>query len=243
MKEWFEEWFDSPYYHLLYQNRSENEAVDFAKNVIQHLKPSPGSTLLDLACGKGRHSRAFADMGLDVTGVDLSTNSIEFAQQSEHERLHFYTHDMRFPFRSNYYDIVCNLFTSFGYFKTSHDNTLAARTIYTALKPGGKFVFDFVNQAHARKNIDANPKEEIRREEVSFTIRRSYTNHQLQKEIHIKDKEIQLSYTERVNSFSLQEIKDLFEKIGLKHIETFGDYSLNAYDMQQSARMILLFQK
>jgi SAM-dependent methyltransferase len=243
MKEWFEEWFDSPYYHLLYQNRSEHEAIDFAKNIIQHLKPALGSTLLDLACGKGRHARAFADLGMDVTGVDLSPQSIEFAKQSEHDRLHFYTHDMRFPFRSNYFDIVCNLFTSFGYFNTPHDNVLAATTIFSSLKPGGHFVFDFVNQAHARKNIDANPHEVIQHGDVLFTIQRGYTPHQLQKQIQIQDKQTTLNYTERVNSFSLEEIKTLFQQRGLHHLETFGDYHLNDYEADQSPRMILVFEK
>ncbi len=90
MKEWFEDWFDSKYYHLLYQNRSETEAVDFVEKIVMHFKLQTGMRLLDLACGKGRHAIAFAKHHLDVTGLDLSAESIALASKHEHENLHFY---------------------------------------------------------------------------------------------------------------------------------------------------------
>ena len=117
-KDWFESWFDSPYYHLLYSNRDEREADLFIKNLINYINPSTKSKILDLACGKGRHSKVLADLGFDVTGIDLSENSIVSAKKMENESLHFYTHDMRFPFRANYFDYTFNFFTSFGYFNT-----------------------------------------------------------------------------------------------------------------------------
>ena len=55
-KEWFEEWFDSPYYHMLYKNRDSKEAENFLNNLISGLPMQPGSKVLDVACGKGRHS-------------------------------------------------------------------------------------------------------------------------------------------------------------------------------------------
>lgn len=102
-KSWYKNWFDSPYYHLLYQHRDEEEASQFIRTLINYLKPIHNSTMLDIACGKGRHSIALAEMGFDVTGIDLSWASIEEAKKSEHDKLHFYQHDMRLPFRINYY--------------------------------------------------------------------------------------------------------------------------------------------
>lgn len=243
MKEWFEEWFDSPYYHLLYQHRNDDEATNFVKQLVAHIKPSSNATLLDLACGKGRHAKAFADLGLDVTGVDLSPQSIEAANKFKHQHLHFYTHDMRHLFRSNYFDIVCNLFTSFGYFKSHHDHILVANNIYHSLKKGGVFVFDFINASHAKQNIIQNPFEDIQRENVHFNIQRSFKNNQVLKSIQIKDGTFERTYTERVNVFTLKVILDLFVKAGLTHLETFGNYSLAAYDEIKSPRMIMLFEK
>src|SRR3954449_2448025 len=76
---WFKEWFNSPYYHQLYFNRDMSEAAAFIDKLITHLKPAPGSTMLDVACGKGRHSLQLANKGFDVTGIDLSEDSIQEA--------------------------------------------------------------------------------------------------------------------------------------------------------------------
>ncbi len=65
-----------PYYHQLYFNRDDKEAAAFIDKLIEHLKPAPGATMLDVACGKGRHSIQLAGKGFDVTGIDLSEDSI-----------------------------------------------------------------------------------------------------------------------------------------------------------------------
>ncbi|HET6992715.1 MAG TPA: methyltransferase domain-containing protein, partial [Bacteroidia bacterium] len=73
---WFESWFDSPYYHLLYGNRDEKEAENFIEVLARFLKAPKGSRALDLACGKGRHSVALYKNGFEVTGIDLSERNI-----------------------------------------------------------------------------------------------------------------------------------------------------------------------
>ena len=66
---WFEDWFNSPYYHQLYKHRDEEEAELFLQELITHLKPPAGARMIDWACGKGRHCKVLNDMGFDVTGV------------------------------------------------------------------------------------------------------------------------------------------------------------------------------
>ena len=80
---WFKDWFNSPYYHQLYFKRDEAEAAKFIDKLIDYLKPPQGSLMLDVACGKGRHSRQLASKGFDVTGIDLSTDSIKEAKKYE----------------------------------------------------------------------------------------------------------------------------------------------------------------
>jgi 2-polyprenyl-3-methyl-5-hydroxy-6-metoxy-1,4-benzoquinol methylase len=87
--EWFENWFDSEYYHLLYDNRNHEEADLFVSNLLAFLKLPKGAKVMDLACGKGRHSYFLNASGLDVLGVDLSSNSISEAKEMENESLHF----------------------------------------------------------------------------------------------------------------------------------------------------------
>jgi len=243
MNEWFEQWFDSRYYHMLYQHRNEEEACSFVDSLVKILKPKPNDTLLELACGKGRHAKAFAAHGLDVTGVDLSPESISFAQGFAHEHLHFFVHDMRHLFRTNYFDIVTNLFTSFGYFRSEHDHVLAARSMASALKSKGRFVIDFVNRSYARQNILQHPHEVICHDTVTFTIQRSYTEDKLFKKINIQDGQETHCFTEEVNSFSLEKMKTLFTDAGLHLTASYGDYFLSAYEEEKSPRMILLFEK
>lgn len=242
-EEWFKDWFDSPYYHLLYQHRSETEANDFVQKIVSHLKLGSNTSLLDLACGKGRHSIAFASSGLDVVGLDLAASSIEHALKYQHDKLHFYVHDMRKLFRTNYFDVVCNLFTSFGYFLYPHEHQLVARNMSLALKPDGILMIDFVNRAFARKNILANSLEIINKEGVKFEIKRSYTDTRVEKEIHIQDQEKQFSFKETLASFTLEEMKQLFLHAGLTLQHVYGDYHLSAYNEEESPRMILQFKK
>jgi cyclopropane fatty-acyl-phospholipid synthase-like methyltransferase len=119
---WFEEWFNSPYYHLLYNNRNETEAEAFISRLITYLQIPAGSKLLDIACGKGRHARQLANLGYDVTGIDLASESIAYAKQFETEQLHFYEQDMRSLFHINVYDYAFNFFTSIGYFNTKQED-------------------------------------------------------------------------------------------------------------------------
>ena len=76
-KAWYKDWFNSIYYHKLYFERDEKEADAFIQTLIGHLRPVPGSRMLDVACGKGRHSKILAALGFQVTGIDISPASIE----------------------------------------------------------------------------------------------------------------------------------------------------------------------
>ena len=148
--EWFADWFDSPYYHILYQNHNEQSAKDFIDNLFKKLTPQYATLhptsyykILDLACGKGRHSRYMASKGFDVTGTDLSENSIRYARQFESDNLSFFEHDMRKPFRINYFDYIFNIFTSFGYFDRDEDNVTALKCVHDGLKDDGTFILDY----------------------------------------------------------------------------------------------------
>ena len=55
-KEWFAEWFDTTYYHTLYKNRNDEEAEQFISKLLSFLNLKENASVLDLACGKGRHS-------------------------------------------------------------------------------------------------------------------------------------------------------------------------------------------
>ena len=130
---WYASWFDSPYYHILYSHRDEDEATEFIDAIGKYLNLSQGSKILDIACGKGRHSRHLNRLGYNVTGIDLSEENIKYCRKFENENLHFFKHDMRRSFRINYFEAAVNLFTSFGYFENNRDDKMAINAAAKAL--------------------------------------------------------------------------------------------------------------
>src|SRR3954468_23981143 len=171
---WFESWFDSPYYHILYKDRDKEEAELFIDNLIHFLHPEKNAQFLDLACGKGRHAVYLNKKGFPTIGIDLSPESIAYASQFENEDLQFYVQDMRKPFRINYFDYVLNLFTSFGYFEQERDDMATIDAVYEALQPKGIFVLDFLN---VQKIVSCMIPEETQVVEgITFHISRSIEN-------------------------------------------------------------------
>ncbi|MFM7731182.1 MAG: class I SAM-dependent methyltransferase, partial [Flavobacteriales bacterium] len=142
--EWFAGWFDSPYYHLLYGHRDEQEAFAFIQLLVHdHLADRP--YVVDLGCGKGRHSRALAEHGKRVHGIDLSPESIEFASKQNTAMATFSVQDMRQLTLDTPADAILNLFTSFGYFESVDEHLSVLSSVAANLKKGGLFILDYFN--------------------------------------------------------------------------------------------------
>jgi len=240
---WFKDWFNSPYYHHLYFNRDEKEAAKFIDKLIDGLKPATGAYMLDVACGKGRHSIHLAEKGFDVTGIDLSEDSIKEALLHETENLHFYLHDMRLPFRINYYDFAFNFFTSFGYFSTRREHDNSIRTIAQSLKGTGCFVLDYLNVHYAEGHLIHQFDKEI--DGVNYFITKWYDETHFYKKITVEDETLQepLTYREKVAKFSLGDFTEMFAYQGLQIQEVYGDYNFGNYDIKKSPRLIMIARK
>lgn len=240
---WYKDWFNSPYYHQLYFHRDDNEASQFINKLITHLNPPPSSRMLDVACGKGRHSKFLAEKGFDVTGIDLSFDSINDALKFEADNLHFYQHDMRLPFLVNYFDYAFNFFTSFGYFETEREHYNAIRTIANSLKQNGVLVMDYLNVHYAEDHLVHLSEKQI--DDVNFYITKWLDETHFYKKIVIEDegREEPLTYVEKVAKFSLGDFNDMFAFHGLQIQEVFGDYQFSSYDIKKSPRMIMIARK
>jgi SAM-dependent methyltransferase len=236
---WFSTWFDTPYYHILYKNRNDEEAQAFMDNITHYLNMPENGTILDLACGKGRHSIYLNKLGYNVTGVDLSENSISIAKESSNETLQFKTHDMREPMNETY-DAVFNLFTSFGYFDTHEDNIKTLKAIKESINEYGFGVIDFFNADFIIENLVAEETKEI--DGITFNIKRSVENKKIIKEIRFEDKGESFFFTEKVSAFTLADFEAMMEEAGIYLLEIFGDYKLRKFYKSQSERLILLFK-
>jgi SAM-dependent methyltransferase len=237
---WYKDWFNSPFYHKLYFERDEQEAKAFIKKLIIHLQPPPDSRMLDVACGKGRHSKTLAALGFQVTGIDISADSIAFAKQFENEHLDFFVHDMRLPFYSNYFDYAFNFFTSFGYFKTRREHDDSIRTIAKSLKPCGKLVIDFLNVHYAEDHLVHQEDKEING--TVYHILRWHDEHHFFKKLVVEDARLKepLDYTEKVAKFSLGDFTEMLAFQGMQVQEVFGDYDFGPYDVRKTPRLILI---
>ena len=240
---WFKDWFNSPYYHKLYFNRDDKEAAAFLDKLIGYLKPPPGSAMLDVACGKGRHSIQLSGKGFDVTGIDLSEDSIREALQYETDWLHFYRHDMRLPFWINYFDYAFNFFTSFGYFKTRREHDNAIHTIALSLKANGIFVMDYLNVHYAEDHLIHQSDKQI--DGINFFITKWYDETHFYKKVVVEDESLEepLIYTEKVSKFTLGDLTEMFAYQGMQIHEVFGDYSFANYDIRKSPRLIIIAKK
>ncbi|MBI1223321.1 MAG: methyltransferase domain-containing protein [Bacteroidetes bacterium] len=237
---WYKNWFNSPFYPILYHNRDARDARVLLDNLIERLEIHPDSRILDLACGRGRHSVYLNMKGYDVTGLDMSKSSILEASLNINTMLRFLVGDMRFIPYTAQFDYVLNLFTSFGYFEDEADHLRTLESIKGALKPGGIFILDFFNATKLLNTLVEEEKKEV--QGITFHIARSLVDNKIRKQIEFEHDGSDYYFEESVEAFTLKDFESLIEKCGFKILETFGDYELNPYSEQESERIILIAQ-
>lgn len=242
---WFETWFDTPYYHILYKDRDFAEAENFINLLINYLNLRKSSKIIDLACGKGRHSVFLNKMGYEVLGLDLSQQSIEHNKRFENSDLKFEVHDMRaeiYPeLSAEKADAVLNLFTSFGYFEDEDDDRKVFQSISNILKDDGYFVLDFLNAKWVENTLIQ--EEKITKEAIDFTIKKKIKDQHVIKDINFKVSGKDYHFFEKVKLHTLEEINEYAEEFGFERIAIFGNYHLNEFDLETSPRCINVFKK
>jgi SAM-dependent methyltransferase len=238
-QQWYASWFDTPFYHILYKDRDYTEAQLFMDNLTEYLNLPERGKILDLACGKGRHSTYLNSLGYDVTGVDLSENSISHAKQFENETLHFNVHDMCKPYGKTF-DAVFNLFTSFGYFENDEDNLKTIQAIKADLNEYGFGVIDFMNSDFVINNLVDEDVKTI--DGIEFKQRRHVEGDYIIKTITFSANNEDFSFQERVKALTLGDFETLFEKAGVYLLDVFGDYKLNTFHKDTSERLVMIFK-
>lgn len=236
---WFSSWFDSPYYHILYKERNQEEAQLFMDNLVHYLNLPEEATILDLACGKGRHAIHLNQLGFNVLGADLSANSILEANKSANATLQFKEHDMREPFEEKF-DAIFNLFTSFGYFENPADNLKTLKAMKNSLTEYGFAVIDFMNVHQVLANLI--PEEVKTVDGIDFHIKRYLKDGYIFKEIDFEDQGEKFHFTEKVSALTLSDFENLMEQADIFLLDTFGDYKLKKFHKMESERLIMIFK-
>ncbi|WP_282043432.1 class I SAM-dependent methyltransferase [Winogradskyella flava] len=238
-EQWYASWFDTPFYHILYKDRDYTEAQAFMDNLTNYLNIPEHGKILDLACGKGRHSIYLNTLGYNVTGVDLSEQSINHAKQYENESLKFDVHDMTKPYPDTF-DAVFNLFTSFGYFEDDICNLKTIAAIKEELNAFGFGVIDFMNVNYVMDNLIPEDVKTV--DGIDFHQKRSLEDGYIVKDIRFNVDDQEYQFQERVKALTLEDFKNLFEKAGVHLLDIFGDYKLHKYHKDKSERLIMIFK-
>jgi len=217
MTEWFEEWFGEEYLRL-YPHRDEVEAALAVDLIVRTVPFQAGWRVLDVACGAGRHARAFVAAGARCTGVDLSMTLLRLAQQVTAAPL--VRADMRqLPIRPGSMDLTVNLFTSFGYFEHDNEHAAALKEMASTVRRGGWFVLDFLHAPTVRSGLVPGP-----RPLGSGTT----GERRLSRDGRFVCKIVKLAdgrhLEERVRLFAPGELEALLGGAGVRVAHEFGDY-------------------
>lgn len=230
MTEWFEEWFGEEYL-ALYPHRDDREAEELVALIRRTIPIQSLTRVLDVACGAGRHARAFAASGLVPIGVDLSRHLLERARASS---LPVARADMRaLPIRNQSVELAVNLFTSFGYFADDADHQEALCQMIATVRPGGWFVFDFLNAAGVRTSLADRPADSS----GSASDKWLHDNGRFVVKMIVGRDGRQ--FMERVRLFDSQELIAMIQIAGARVVHQFGDYRGGPADA--TAPRVLLF--
>ena len=237
--EWHLDWFNSPFYHQLYKERDYSEATYFMNNLISRLQIDKNSSILDLACGRGRYSLYLSNIGYKVTGIDISKENISEAKKNKSDKLNYILHDMRQPLNQKF-DLILNLFTSFGYYQEDIDNISIIRSIKSNLNNEGKAVIDFLNIDYVLDNLIKYEEKTV--DQTKFVINRYLENNLLIKDITIDSNNKQYKFQEKVKAYRVKDFLTMFKDCNIELKEKFGDYHFNSFNKDSSPRLIMVLK-
>ena len=235
MTEWFEQWFGEEYLHV-YPHRDDEDALRVVGLLEREGVAAAGERVLDLACGPGRHVAALGRRGARVVGLDLSRALLFAARRRGAGPL--VRGDMRrLPFRPAAFDVVLNLFTSFGYFASDGEHEMVVREVARVLRPGGRFVLDFLNAPAVRSGLVPRDERQNGRGSVVQERRISDDGRFVMKSIHVSDDS--RTFTERVRLFERAALEAMLQAQGIRAERAAGDYDGSPHG-PESPRLILI---
>lgn len=241
MNDWYKDWFNSEFYSTIYSHRDSDDANKLVKLILNNLDIEIHKNIFDCPCGNGRHSIEFAKLGFKVTSMDLSPNLLSlFRDKMMKENLHIpvLRGDIRrIPIKKKF-DVILNLFTSFGYFDSDEENFLFFLQAKNLLNKNGKIIFDYFNPVFIKNNLVT--KQNYILDGKKIFISREIHNSFILKNISIVDNEKKNNYCEKVKMYSLRLITNKLNDMGFKIENIFGNYSGDSFNELNSERIILV---
>ena len=241
---WYKEWFNSEYYLKVYSHRNQTEAERLVELIAKFWNLKANSSVLDMACGAGRHALIFAKFGYKVTAVDLSQRLISEAKKNAEQKsieIEFVLSDILDFKVSKKFDLAVNLFTSIGYFEKDNENFAVIKKANDLLNHGGYFVLDYFNKDFLLKNLI--PTTIFSENGLKITQNRSIEGARVVKKITIDNSGSSEEFYESVRVYSYDEISKYVEDAGFNIVKQYGDYFGNNYEVESSPRLIIFAMK
>jgi SAM-dependent methyltransferase len=233
MSDWYEnEAFWRAVYPFLMTEERMGGAADEVDSALS-LVGFEGRDVLDLCCGAGRHSVELASQGLTVTGVDRSSFLLGKARALAEEQgveVEWVEADMRDFVRPACYDLVLNMFTSFGYFEVASDDVKVVENVFRSLRSGGKFLIDVAGKELVAAVFQPTTSDEspdggllVRRHEIVDDWSR------IKNDWIIIQGGTTTSFTFHLRMYSARELEDTLDRAGFRYVRVFGDLRGGAY--------------
>jgi SAM-dependent methyltransferase len=239
------EWFVTAFgelYPKLYAHRDDASATREVLGLMAHLGLSGRDVrILDLCCGAGRHAAALAAAGGRLVGVDLSAELLARGARRPGLAGRLVRGDMRrLPFGRTF-DLVLNLFTSFGYFADDAENAQAVREMARVLAPGGTLVIDHIHCARMRRDL---VPEDVRTEHgLTIRQRRELCGERIRKEITVRCQDgREMRFMEDVRLYRPEEMTAMLAAAGMEEPRFLGSLTGAPFG-PEAQRMVVIAER
>lgn len=255
------EWFESEdfwlnYSPIMFDQNKWNEAPNVAKRVKEIAELKKGGTVLDAGCGLGRISVELADLGLDVTGVDLIQTELDAAKEyaeSENVPLKLIKADLRNFKATEQFDCTINLYTSFGYCDFIEEDLQILKNMTDSVKKGGTFILECVSRETAI--LYFTPGEEFERSgfvvRTEFSVEGAWEGLKSRWTLFPKDTDLKKNpdskplvdhvFTQRLYS-AVDLCNFIKNECGFSCVNVYGDFDFSPYD-QNAKTMVIVAKK
>ena len=242
--DWWRFWFGPGYLALYDDTLRERTPVEIDR-LEALLRLRPPLRILDLPCGQGRHAIELARRAYDVTGVDLSPYLIGVAKaraEAAGVAVRWLEGDMRRPVSGETFDLVLNLFTSFGYFLDEADDRLVVQAAAAVLAPGGRFLLEVINgervmgQFVEREWFTVGQAAVMERRSLDRSARRMIVERTVSRPV---GDEVDLH---AIRLYGAREIESVLRASGFDRVEIYGDWDGSPVT-PESLRVLAVGQK
>jgi 2-polyprenyl-3-methyl-5-hydroxy-6-metoxy-1,4-benzoquinol methylase len=244
---WYVEFFGEDYLRIYEPILTPERTAQEIAFIVERLGLAPGSKILDLCCGHGRHSIPLAGLGYQVTGQDLSQVFLDKAKATAAEagvQVRWVCSDMRqIPFEAEF-DAVINVFSAFAYLESQAEDQEVLQQVHKALKPDGLFLMEIMHRESLMRRF--LPYGITRYEDGLIVLEERYFNLLTSRievrvtMIHPTGARTEYSYAMRI--YTLTELAEMLEAAGLQLEACYGGLDGSELTLD-SRRLALLARK